>query len=204
MIRALDNIEDIMRNRSEFPLRPSLALATFLAVAVSLFALFVRTFVAQAFQIPTGSMEENLLIGQSLNNTSMLNLVGKKVTVQGDSTWCEEGSATESIVISEGPGRCANRVSPGWKARGMKVTNPPVSSCRSRTCARCSARSASVSMLPIIMVAVVCIPRPWAASITAIHCAEEILCGLISLRTLSDRISAPPPGMLSRPAARRY
>jgi signal peptidase I len=31
-----------------------------------LFALFVRTFVAQAFQIPTGSMEENLLVGDHL------------------------------------------------------------------------------------------------------------------------------------------
>ena len=50
------------------------------------------------------TLEENLLIGQSLNNTSMLALVGKQVTVQGDSTWCQEGTATESIVISEGPG----------------------------------------------------------------------------------------------------
>jgi len=39
----------------------------FEAVLVAvLFALFVRTFVAQAFQIPTGSMEENLLVGDHL------------------------------------------------------------------------------------------------------------------------------------------
>ena len=49
-------------------------------------------------------LEENLLIGQSINNTSMLNLVGKKVTVEGDAAWCEDGVISESIVISDGPG----------------------------------------------------------------------------------------------------
>src|SRR5216684_5304057 len=36
-----------------------------IVIAVIL-ALFVRTFVVQAFKIPTGSMEENLLIGDHL------------------------------------------------------------------------------------------------------------------------------------------
>src|SRR5881392_2392376 len=36
-----------------------------LVIAVVL-ALFIRTFVVQAFKIPTGSMEENLLIGDHL------------------------------------------------------------------------------------------------------------------------------------------
>src|SRR5437870_11134954 len=36
-----------------------------IVVAVIL-ALFIRTFVVQAFKIPTGSMEENLLIGDHL------------------------------------------------------------------------------------------------------------------------------------------
>ena len=36
-----------------------------IVIAVIL-ALFIRTFVVQAFKIPTGSMEENLLIGDHL------------------------------------------------------------------------------------------------------------------------------------------
>ena len=36
-----------------------------LVIAVVL-ALFIRTFVVQAFKIPTGSMEQNLLIGDHL------------------------------------------------------------------------------------------------------------------------------------------
>ena len=35
-------------------------------VAVFILALFVRTFVFQAFKIPTGSMENNLLVGDHL------------------------------------------------------------------------------------------------------------------------------------------
>ena len=31
-----------------------------------IFTLFARTFVAQAFKIPTGSMEDNLLVGDHL------------------------------------------------------------------------------------------------------------------------------------------
>ncbi len=39
-----------------------------LVIAVIL-ALFVRTWVFQAFKIPTGSMEKNLLIGDHLSST---------------------------------------------------------------------------------------------------------------------------------------
>src|SRR5262252_6932657 len=42
-----------------------------LVIAVIL-ALFVRTFVFQAFQIPTGSMEKNLLIGDHLIVNKMI------------------------------------------------------------------------------------------------------------------------------------
>src|SRR6266516_5722688 len=35
-------------------------------VIAAILALFIRTFVVQAFKIPTGSMEENLLIGDHL------------------------------------------------------------------------------------------------------------------------------------------
>lgn len=49
-------------------------------------------------------LEENLLVGTSINNTAMLGLVGKNVTVEGDKTWVVDGQATESTVASEGPG----------------------------------------------------------------------------------------------------
>ena len=37
-----------------------------LAIGAVILALFIRTFVVQAFKIPTGSMEETLLIGDHL------------------------------------------------------------------------------------------------------------------------------------------
>src|SRR5665647_2953567 len=85
----------------------------------------------------------------------------------------------------------------------MNAVKPPVSSCRSRMRRRCSMRSAGVSSEPNIIVAVVFMPRPWATRITSSHVSVGILCGLMAVRTLSTRISAPPPGKLSRPAARR-
>ena len=48
-----------------------------IVVAVIL-ALFIRTWVVQAFKIPTGSMEQNLLIGDHL-------LVNKKKIAKGES-----------------------------------------------------------------------------------------------------------------------
>lgn len=54
------------KENSEAPSRSSIR-ENFEAILVAvLFALFVRTFVAQAFQIPTSSMEDNLLIGDHL------------------------------------------------------------------------------------------------------------------------------------------
>ena len=49
------------------PFKKSVAREYFesLVIAVVL-ALFIRTFVVQAFKIPTGSMEQNLLIGDHL------------------------------------------------------------------------------------------------------------------------------------------
>jgi signal peptidase I len=56
-----------MKNRPVAPFRKSVAREYFesLVIAVVL-ALFIRTFVVQAFKIPTGSMEPNLLIGDHL------------------------------------------------------------------------------------------------------------------------------------------
>ena len=49
-------------------------------------------------------MEENLLVGQSINNTAMLSLVGKNVTVEGDKTTIDSGEATKNSVVTEAPG----------------------------------------------------------------------------------------------------
>lgn len=49
-------------------------------------------------------LEENLLVGQTINNTAMLGLVGKKVTVEGNKIWMNEAVASESVVAADGPG----------------------------------------------------------------------------------------------------
>ena len=49
------------------PYRKSTVREYFESIAIAvILALFVRTFVVQAFKIPTGSMENNLLIGDHL------------------------------------------------------------------------------------------------------------------------------------------
>jgi flagellar basal-body rod modification protein FlgD len=49
-------------------------------------------------------LEENLLVGQTINNTAMLGLVGKNVTVEGNKIWMTDGKASESVVAADGPG----------------------------------------------------------------------------------------------------
>jgi flagellar basal-body rod modification protein FlgD len=49
-------------------------------------------------------LEENLLVGQTINNTAMLGLVGKKVTVEGNKVWLSEGVPSESVLAADGPG----------------------------------------------------------------------------------------------------
>ncbi len=49
-------------------------------------------------------LEENLLVGQAINNTAMLGLVGKNVTVEGNKVWMTDGNASESVLAADGPG----------------------------------------------------------------------------------------------------
>lgn len=49
-------------------------------------------------------LDDSLLVGQSINNTGMLALVGKDVTVQGDGLTLSEGAASQSLVTCEGVG----------------------------------------------------------------------------------------------------
>ena len=49
------------------PFKKSVAREYFESIVIAvILALFIRTFVVQAFKIPTGSMENNLLIGDHL------------------------------------------------------------------------------------------------------------------------------------------
>ena len=66
---------------------------------------------------------------------------------------------------SNGPagGMSAISVLSGWNDQQMKAVKPPVSSCSSRSRSRCSTRSASVSMWPNIIVAVL-LPPSWCHS----------------------------------------
>nr|MEE4266810.1 flagellar hook assembly protein FlgD [Candidatus Krumholzibacteria bacterium] len=49
-------------------------------------------------------LDENLIVGQSINNTAMLSLVGKNVTVEGDKTFVAEGQVSENVLAVEGAG----------------------------------------------------------------------------------------------------
>jgi flagellar basal-body rod modification protein FlgD len=43
-------------------------------------------------------LDDNLVIGQSINNTAMLGLVGRKVTVEGDQVWLDADGASASHI----------------------------------------------------------------------------------------------------------
>ncbi len=49
-------------------------------------------------------LEESILVGQSVNNTAMLGLVGKDVTVQGNQAWVKDGVATVTGLTTQAPG----------------------------------------------------------------------------------------------------
>ena len=47
-------------------------------------------------------LEENLLVGQAINNTAMLGLIGKNVTVEGNKVWLTDGVPSESVLAADG------------------------------------------------------------------------------------------------------
>ena len=49
-------------------------------------------------------LEENLYVGQSINNTGMLALVGRQVTVEGNAVSLSEGVASETMLATSLPG----------------------------------------------------------------------------------------------------
>ncbi len=58
----------------------------------------------------SSKLDDSIMVGQSINNTAMLALVGKDVTVAGDAAWVEAGEASESMVASDGPGTATVKV----------------------------------------------------------------------------------------------
>ncbi len=50
------------------------------------------------------NLENNILVSQSINNTAMLALVGKNVTVEGNRVSMNQGQATQSVIAAKGPG----------------------------------------------------------------------------------------------------
>ena len=49
-------------------------------------------------------LEENIVIGQSINNTALLVLVGRQVTVTGDQLWVDGDEVSESSLKAAGSG----------------------------------------------------------------------------------------------------
>ncbi len=56
-------------------------------------------------------MDDSILVGQSINNTNMLALVGHDVTVAGDQTWVSDGEVSENVILTEAPGTATVEVS---------------------------------------------------------------------------------------------
>ncbi|MFO7653897.1 MAG: flagellar hook capping FlgD N-terminal domain-containing protein [Candidatus Krumholzibacteriia bacterium] len=52
-----------------------------------------------------GKLDDDLMVSQSLNNTAMLALVGRKVTVEGDKVWLTGEGASRTYVDAAGTGR---------------------------------------------------------------------------------------------------
>ena len=91
----------------------------------------------------------------------------------------------------------------GCRGHVMKAVNPPVRACRSRTRCRCSMRSASVSPMPYIIVTEVFMPSLCASSMISSQRSAPAFLGATMSRTRCTRISPPPPGIESSPAALR-
>ncbi|MBU8869864.1 MAG: flagellar hook assembly protein FlgD [Gemmatimonadales bacterium] len=58
----------------------------------------------EELQAMTEKMDENLMMSASLNNTAMLGLVGKNVTVEGDRLEVEDGQVSSNVLACDGPG----------------------------------------------------------------------------------------------------
>lgn len=58
----------------------------------------------EEMQAQSAKLDENLLMAQSINNTAMLGLVGKHVTVEGNAISVSGGQVSETVLATTGPG----------------------------------------------------------------------------------------------------
>jgi len=65
---------------------------------------------AQQLTEISAAMDANVLMSQSINNTAMLALVGRQVTVAGNGVQVRDGVPTGSMLNSRGPGTATVRV----------------------------------------------------------------------------------------------
>ena len=61
----------------------------------------------EEMQTMNDKFDENLMMSAALNNTAMLGLVGKDITVQGDQLSLENGTASGNALACDGPGTAA-------------------------------------------------------------------------------------------------
>jgi len=64
----------------------------------------------EEMQSMNAKLDDNLMVGQSINNTAMLALVGKDVTVDGNQSWVAAGEASENVIATDLPGRAVIEV----------------------------------------------------------------------------------------------
>jgi flagellar basal-body rod modification protein FlgD len=65
---------------------------------------------AQQLTEISASMDANVMMSQSINNTAMLALVGRQVTVAGNKVEVSEGVPTGSMLNSKAPGTATVRI----------------------------------------------------------------------------------------------
>jgi len=64
----------------------------------------------EEMQAMNDKLDDNLMVGQSINNTGMLALVGKDVTVDGNMTWVTNSEPSENVIATDLPGRATIEV----------------------------------------------------------------------------------------------
>ena len=58
----------------------------------------------ESLEMISQKLDENALVGQAINNTAMLALVGKNVTVAGDQVWLKGEEVSESVINATASG----------------------------------------------------------------------------------------------------
>lgn len=71
------------------------------------------------------SLEDNVAVGTAINNTAMLALVGRNVTVEGNDVTLTGGAASESVIAATGNGKATIKVTDA-NGRVVRTYDQPV------------------------------------------------------------------------------